>query len=87
MGIGEIIIEILLYIFMINIVLMVFNLLPVPPLDGFGILTQIFNLQKYSWYYPLYRNGFFILMILILFGVTGKLITPCYQFFAQLLLS
>ena len=87
MGIGEIIIEILLYIFMINIVLMVFNLLPVPPLDGFGILTQIFNLQKYSWYYPLYRNGFFILMILILFGVTGRLITPCYQFFAQLLLS
>ena len=86
MEIGEIIINILMYIFMINIVLMIFNLLPVPPLDGFGILTQLFNLQRYGWYYSLYHNGFFILMILIIFGVTDRLINPCYDFFVRLLL-
>lgn len=87
MGVGEIIVDIFLYMFMINIVLMVFNLLPVPPLDGFGILTQIFNLQKYSWYWKLYNNGFAILMLLIIFNITDKIITPCYGFFFNLLLG
>lgn len=86
MGMGEIIITIFSYMFMINIVLMVFNLLPVPPLDGFGILTQIFDLQKYSWYWTLQRNGFAILMLLIIFNITDMIITPCYTFFFNLLL-
>ena len=64
------------YMMTINIVLMVFNLLPVPPLDGFGVITQIFNLRKYDWYYKLYSNGFLILMLLIIFNVTDKILTP-----------
>lgn len=64
------------YMMTINIVLMIFNLLPVPPLDGFGVITQIFNLRKYDWYYKLYSNGFLILMLLIIFNVTDKILTP-----------
>lgn len=64
------------YMMRINIVLMVFNLLPIPPLDGFGVLTQIFNLKKYNWYYTLYSNGFLILMVLIVFNITDKILTP-----------
>ena len=75
-----------MYFIQINIVLMVFNLLPVPPLDGFGILTQIFDLQKYDWYWKLYQNGFPILMILIIFNVTDKIIGPVSGFFYNLLL-
>ena len=86
MGIGEIIIQILVYVVAINIVLMIFNLLPVPPLDGFGIITQIFDLTKYSWYYKLYNNGFLILMVLIIFNITDKIIDPLYGFFMNLLL-
>jgi len=74
---GSVIIEIIQYIVMINVVLMVFNLLPVPPLDGFGIITQIFNLEKYSWYPKVYNSGFIILMVLILFNVTSLVLTPC----------
>ncbi len=73
---GQILIDMLLSIVSINIVLMVFNLLPVPPLDGFGVITEIFNLRKYSWYYTVYNNGFPILMVLIIFNVTGKVLTP-----------
>ena len=69
-----------------NLTLAVFNLLPVPPLDGFGIITQIFRLDRYSWYYPLYRNGFYILMVLIIFNVTSRILTPAVLFFADLLL-
>ncbi len=82
----EILFYILEYMMTINLVLMVFNLLPVPPLDGFGIITQIFRLDRYSWYYPLYRNGFYILMVLIIFNVTSRILTPAVLFFADLLL-
>ncbi|MDY2959611.1 MAG: site-2 protease family protein [Hornefia sp.] len=77
---GEIIIHVLQYGVFINLVLMVFNLIPVPPLDGFGIITQIFDLEKYSWYDVVYQNGIFILMGLILFNVIGTILNPCVSF-------
>lgn len=73
---GDILIQILVQMAIINIVLMIFNLLPVPPLDGFGILTEIFNLRKYDWYEKVYNNGFLILLVLIIFNVTGRILTP-----------
>lgn len=81
--IGQIIMEIILGIISINVVLMIFNLLPVPPLDGFGILTEIFNLRKYSWYYPVYDKGFLILLLLVLLNVTELVLTPAVSFVTQ----
>ena len=60
----------------INIVLMIFNLLPVPPLDGFGIITEIFNLRKTRIYEQLYNAGFPILIVLIVLNVPTKVISP-----------
>jgi len=85
-GIGGILLDIVIYMVGINIVLMIFNLLPVPPLDGFGVLTQIFKLDRYDWYWPLYSKGSFILMIMIIFDITDKIIDPLYGFFLELLL-
>ena len=69
----------------VNLVLMVFNLIPCPPLDGWGILTQIFDLRKYSWWYPVYSRGSLILMALIIFNVTdivlSPIVTKLYQLF------
>ncbi|NLY71186.1 MAG: site-2 protease family protein [Clostridiales bacterium] len=73
---GRILNEILIQIVIINIVLMIFNLLPIPPLDGFNILTQIFNLRNTKFYYQVYDKGFLILIILILFNITGRVLTP-----------
>ena len=67
---------ILFYTVMINLVLMIFNLLPVPPLDGFGIVTNLFHLEKYSWYEKYYQYGYFILIFLVLLGVVGAVLTP-----------
>jgi Zn-dependent protease len=60
----------------INLALMIFNLLPVPPLDGFNIATEIFNLRRFGFWHTLYNMGFPILMILIMLGVTGRIMTP-----------
>ena len=66
---GGIVIDILLLTIRINLVLMIFNLLPVPPLDGFNVLAAVFDLKHTELYYKLLQNGMIILIILILFDV------------------
>ncbi len=76
---------VLYYTVFINVVLMVFNLLPVPPLDGFGIVDNLFDLKKYSWYDTIYRYGYFILIFLVLLGVVSAVLTPVTALVMKLL--
>ena len=84
-GLIENIFYIFYYAVMINVVLMIFNLIPVPPLDGWGILTQIFNLEKYSWWYQVYQYGQWILLILIFANVTDMILGPAVTWVMHLL--
>ena len=77
---------ILFYIVSINIVLMIFNLIPCPPLDGWGLITQIFRLDRYSWWYKVYQYGTWILLALIVFNVTDMIITPLVSMILGVLL-
>jgi len=77
---GEMLSQIIMQIVVINLVLLVFNLLPIPPLDGFGIVTQLFHLENTRFYYEVYNKGFLILMVLILFNITGKILSPAVNF-------
>jgi len=79
--------NILLQVVIVNIVLFAFNLFPVPPLDGFGIITQIFNLRTKSFYYKLYNSGYLILMLLLLFGVIDWILNPIVNGLYGLLLK
>ena len=67
---------ILIYAVMINLVLMIFNLIPCPPLDGWGLVTQLFRLDRYDWWYKIYQYGTWILLGLIVLNVTDMIITP-----------
>ena len=60
----------------INLVLMIFNLIPLPPLDGWNFITQIFDLERRPWYWRFYQLGPMFLMLLIVFRLTSKIITP-----------
>ena len=71
----------------INLVLMIFNLIPCPPLDGFSIISEIFNIKHTEFYWTLYRYGDWILIALIIFGITGMIISPCVGFLLNLLLG
>ena len=73
------------YTVIINLSLMVFNLIPVPPLDGWNIVSQMFNLQKYSWWNTVYRYGIWILFALIFMNITGIILSPAIKFFVGLL--
>ncbi len=89
-GFGNGIWQMVLYIVQINLVLMIFNLIPVPPLDGFNIIAQIFNFGNTETYWRIYQYGNWILVALIVFGVTGMIISPCvnaiYSFLTNLIL-
>lgn len=77
---------ILFYTVMINLVLMIFNLIPCPPLDGWGIVTQIFRLDRYSWWYKVYQYGTYILLGLIILNITDMIITPMVSAMLNILL-
>lgn len=55
----------------VNLALMIFNLLPVPPLDGSRIFTQFLPVE---WQYNLERYGFWILIFIIIFPPTQQLL-------------
>ncbi|MBQ3662165.1 MAG: site-2 protease family protein [Firmicutes bacterium] len=63
----------------INISLMLFNLLPVPPLDGFNVVTEVFRLENTQFHHFVYRNSMVILLVLIILDVPHMLLTrPLY---------
>jgi len=64
------------FVIQINLVLMIFNLLPIPPLDGFGLLDAIIGFKGSRALEFLRTNGFLILMFLILFNVVDLILSP-----------
>lgn len=72
---------------MINLVLMVLNLLPLPPLDGGRIAVSLLPMDLAMQLSKLEKYGFFILMALLFTGILGKIISPIINFFAQIILS
>ena len=58
----------------INLLLMLFNLIPVPPLDGSKILTAILPRELAVRFESLERYGMILFMILIVSGVAGLII-------------
>jgi len=59
---------------MINIVLGLLNLLPIPPLDGSRIVSWLLPVQWDSYYQYIERYGFFILIALMMTDVLGDIL-------------
>jgi len=61
---------------MINIVLGLLNLLPIPPLDGSRIVSWLLPAQWERYYQYIERYGFFILIGLMMSDVLGDILGP-----------
>lgn len=68
-----------------NIMLGVFNLLPIHPLDGFKVVAGLLPPNLYIQWMQMQQYGLVILMILILTRTTGVIITPIIIFLLSLL--
>lgn len=71
----------------INLVLCIFNFLPIPPLDGGRILTGLLPEDLARTYASFERYGFVVILILAFSGVLGTVIFPVIKFANNLLLS
>jgi len=60
----------------INLILAAFNLLPIPPLDGYKILTGLLPDSGANFLYSLEKYGPLILLLLVVSGTTSEFIGP-----------
>ncbi len=70
----NVLVEFLVIFISINAGLCVFNLIPIPPLDGSKILAGIIPRKYYDKYMMLERYGFYLLLIVIMTGVLNPII-------------
>ncbi|MCL6612131.1 MAG: site-2 protease family protein [Peptococcaceae bacterium] len=67
----------------INVILAIFNLIPVPPLDGSKILAGILPGSR-EWLYRFEQYGTIVLVLLLFTGIIGRVlnifIVPVYGF-------
>ena len=77
--------KILSYTIMINLLLAIFNLIPVPPLDGSKIVASFLPNQQSLKFLRLERYGMIFVVILIISGGFRIIILPVLDFFLNLI--
>ncbi|MBC3803518.1 site-2 protease family protein [Acetobacterium fimetarium] len=73
---NETLMIILQYIYIYNIVFAVFNIIPIPPLDGSQILLLFLPPKALMFYYRYQRYGMIAIFVLALTGLLGIIINP-----------
>jgi len=71
----------------INLVLCIFNFLPIPPLDGSRILMGVLPENLARPYASFERYGFIVILLLAFTGILSKIILPIIHFAGSVLLS
>ena len=66
---------------LINLILFVFNLLPIPPLDGSRVLSGFLPKSLSDVMDKIEPYGLFIVIGLLYFGVLNSILTPALNFF------
>jgi Zn-dependent protease len=69
---------------LLNISLAVFNLIPIPPLDGSGILAGLLSEKAAASYERLRPYGFLVLLLIMYTGMLNLIFSPIRNFVSSL---
>jgi Zn-dependent protease len=64
----------------LNIILMVLNFLPIPPLDGGSMLESLLPYNAAQLFQQIRPFGFMILLAIMLTGIFGRIVSPIIYF-------
>jgi Zn-dependent protease len=84
--VGEPLGQMLVLIYVFNLVLGVFNLIPLPPLDGGHFLPYLFP-RAGSFIHQLEQAGPFLLLLLVFSGATDRVVRPIIDLVGGVLLG
>ena len=75
---------ILFYVYQFNLVLAIFNLIPLPPLDGGHFLPYFLPRGSWSLLHQLEQVGPFLLLLLVITGATAYVVGPAFQLVSRI---
>ena len=73
----------LIVIVWVNLILMIFNLVPIPPLDGSRVLAAFLPAKVQAAYFSLEKYGLFLVLLFMMFGY--NFIYPVVYFLFRLI--
>ena len=74
-----------IYVIVINVVLLIFNLIPIPPLDGSRVVLFLLPQELARKYTKIERYGFWLILILLVTNILWKIIGPMSNFLIKFL--
>lgn len=72
---------------LINLVLGILNLLPIPPLDGSRVVSSVLPAKISFMYNKIENLGFLLLIVLMFSGILGKILGPFINFGFQIIIK
>ena len=84
MSTGGVIVE---YIIILNIGLGVFNLIPIPPLDGSKILMHFLPYNAKVWFESKQYIFYIVFLLLFVTGIAGNIVAPVNYFLYEQLMN
>lgn len=74
----------LLQVVVLNLVLTVFNLIPIPPLDGSKVLASLLSDRLLPGFFALERYGFLLILLFLFLGLFQLILYPVLNFLLQI---